>query len=189
MAWFEEYSQVNQATASPDRRGPTSQTLWFPPATGTLKLNVDGEFLSSIQYGGTGGVLRNDQGDFIAAFSYRAESVLSPLHAELLALKYGLDFLHAMNVTKVVMETDCLVAVQAINSSTEDLSELGALIHDIKGLVGVVGDVTVGFTPRQANRVAHRLASYSFDSNIHLDWFGHALEFVLDALMYDHYRI
>ncbi|PRQ55070.1 putative ribonuclease H-like domain-containing protein [Rosa chinensis] len=103
--------------------------------------------------------------------------VSSPLHAELRALKYGLEFLQAMNVIKVVVESDYLVAVQAINSLGGDLSDLGALISDIQGLVAAVGEVTVNFAPRQANMVAHHLASYSFDSNLRLEWFVNAPEF------------
>ncbi|XP_061993619.1 uncharacterized protein LOC133711527 [Rosa rugosa] len=90
---------------------------------------------------------------FIAAFSYRSDSVTSSLHTELLAIKYGLEFLQALNVIKVVIESDCLHAVQAINSLAGDLSELVALISEIKGLVNALGEVTVCFAPRQANMV------------------------------------
>ncbi|XP_024164283.1 uncharacterized protein LOC112171314 [Rosa chinensis] len=124
-----------------------------------------------------------------AGFSYRVAFVSSALHVELLAMKSGLKLLHAMHVTKAILESNCLLAVHAINSVTEDMSDLGALVSEIKGLVATVGEVTVRFAPRQANMVAHRLANNSFETDCHLEWFTHAPEFVLDALMYDRNHI
>ncbi|PRQ38383.1 putative ribonuclease H-like domain-containing protein [Rosa chinensis] len=115
--------------------------------------------------------------------------VSSPLHAELLALKNGLELLQAMNITRATIESDCLVAVQAINSLTPDLSPLGALIVDVQELLAASLDIKLSHVPRQANTVAHRLASYSFECNVHLEWFSIAPEFILDALLYDFNRI
>ncbi|KAM5578651.1 hypothetical protein ABKV19_008793 [Rosa sericea] len=189
MAWFEEYSRFHRDAESLERSHPPRRKTWIAPMADSLKLNVDGAFLPTVQYGGSGGVLRNAHGGFIAAFSHRSAFVTSPLHTELVALKYGLELLQALNVTQAVIESDCLHAVQAINSMAEDLSDLAALISDIKGLVHVLGGIVISFTPRQANMVAHRLASHSFDSNVHLEWFTTAPEFILDALMYDCNRI
>ncbi|XP_062020698.1 uncharacterized protein LOC133737092 [Rosa rugosa] len=176
MAWFDEYSRANRVSEDTDRSQPVSRKKWTAPVEDVLKLNVDGAFLPSIPYGGTCGVIRNAQGLFIAEYSYRSAF-------------YGLELLLAVNITKAVVESDCLVAVQATKSLADDLSDLGALISEIKGLVAAVGEVTVCFANRQANMVAHRLASHSFDSNIRLDWFTNAQEFILDDLMYDHHRI
>ena len=78
------------------------------------------------------GALRNCLGEFIAGFSYRKNHVSSPQHIELLAIHEGIQFLQAMEVSNVVLHSDCLLAVQAINSEDEDLSPLGSLIEDIK---------------------------------------------------------
>ncbi|XP_062021254.1 uncharacterized protein LOC133737772 [Rosa rugosa] len=148
-------------------------------------MNVDGAFLPSIQYVGTWGVLRNAHGQFLAAFSHRVNFVSSPLHSELLALKNGLEMLQAMQITKVVVESDCQVAVQAVSNEFSDLSPFSALIAEVKGLLSDSEDVCIRFSPRQANTVAHRLASFSFDSNVHHEWFVKAPGLILDALMYD----
>ncbi|KAM5555594.1 hypothetical protein ABKV19_023491, partial [Rosa sericea] len=142
LAWYEEHMQAQKSSNVTHVRQKASKR-WLAPEGDMLKLNVDGAFLPSIQYGGTGGVLRNAQGLFLAAFSHRINFVSSPLHSELLALKVGLELLQAMQVTKTVVETDCLVAVQAVNSDHIDLSPLSALIADVKSLLSSSEDFSV----------------------------------------------
>ncbi|XP_024178240.1 uncharacterized protein LOC112184201 [Rosa chinensis] len=135
--------------------------------------------------GGIGGVLKNSQGLFIAAFSHRVNFVCSPLHAELLTLKHGLLFLQDMQVTETVVESDYLIAVGDINNEVEDLSSLSALITEVKDLVRFSNDVCIRHASSQANTVSHRLASHSFDSNVHHERFVNAPDLILDTLMYD----
>ena len=65
----------------------------------SLKLNVDGSFLSSNDFGGVGGALQNCLGEFIVGFSFRKNHVSSPQHIELLAIHEGIQFLQAMEVS------------------------------------------------------------------------------------------
>ncbi|XP_024156261.1 uncharacterized protein LOC112164272 [Rosa chinensis] len=183
MAWYEEYLQANTPINTPTSGSKKVSKRWQAPTGETLKLNVDGAFLPNVPFGGTCGVLRNAQGRFLAAFSRWMNFVSSPLHAELLALKTGIELLQAIDVTNVVIESDCLMAVQAVNSLSCDLSSLRALVADIKGLLDGYADMCIIFAPRQANVIAHRLASLSFESDVHLEWFVNAPELILDALM------
>ncbi|KAM5580526.1 hypothetical protein ABKV19_009994 [Rosa sericea] len=189
MAWHEEYLQAHVTSATANRSQAKPSKMWTAPAVDYLKLNVDGAFLSSMPYGGTGGVVRNSQGQFIAGFSFRVDFVTSPLQVELLALKYGLELLQAMQITYAIVESGCLVAVQAIASVAPDLSQLSALVADIRGLLADSEHLQLLYVPRQANTVDHRLANFSFESNVHLQWFVNAPDFILDALMYDFNRI
>ncbi|XP_040367783.1 uncharacterized protein LOC121050763 [Rosa chinensis] len=131
----------------------------------TFTTRTDGAYLPQVPYGGTGGVLRYKQGQFVAAFVHRVDYISSPLHAELLAVKQGMQLLQSMQVASAVIESDCQVAVTAITS------------------------IRLRFVRRQANTVAHRLASQGFESNINHEWFVNAPEIILDALMYDSNRI
>ncbi|PRQ31754.1 putative ribonuclease H-like domain-containing protein [Rosa chinensis] len=189
MARHDEYMQANRSAAISFQDRSQPKKHWTPPADGFLKLNADGSFLPSIPYGGTGGVIRDSHGQFIAGFSCRMEFVSSPLHIELLALKNGLELLQAMQITRAVVESDCLLAVQAINLTVGELSSLSALITDLQSLLAATTEVELYFVPRQANVVAHRLASCSYESNINVDWFVNAPKFISDALMYDFHRI
>ncbi|PRQ56582.1 putative ribonuclease H-like domain-containing protein [Rosa chinensis] len=129
---------------------------------GMLCLNVDGAYVSSLQHGGIGGILRNEKGEFIAGFAYRVPNVSSAYHTELLAIKSGLEIIQ-----------------------DQDLSSLGTIVEDIKGLLGELQSIGVHHTYRTANHIAHRLAGLGFDSDIHMEWFFQAPESVMDALQYD----
>ncbi|XP_062020933.1 uncharacterized protein LOC133737384 [Rosa rugosa] len=191
MGWYEEYLQANVPSglvpSTPMR--PVAKS-WCSPRPETVKLNIDGSYLPNVTYGGVGGVLRNDQAAFLAAFSIRESFVTSPLHVELLAIKHGLLLLLGLGVNSAIIETDCLVAVHAISSPFEDLSGLSNLIVDIKDILQTWPLFIFVHVSRQANRVAHRLANISFDSDIKTEyWFNHAPDFLSDALLYDLNRV
>jgi hypothetical protein len=96
MAWYEEFLQSSQAVKICSTSHPSSvQKKWVPPIENVVKLNIDGSFVSSINYGGIRRIIRDHTGSFIAGFSYRKTCISSPLHIELLAIK-GLLFLQAL---------------------------------------------------------------------------------------------
>ncbi|XP_024159070.1 uncharacterized protein LOC112166454 [Rosa chinensis] len=150
-----------------------------------LKLYTDGAFLQSATHGGVGGVMRNEKGEFIVGFAYHKEYVTSAMHVELLAIKHGLELLQAMTVTNVIVQSDCLLAIKAICEEGENFTTLGNLVEDIKALLHQLPSIGIQYAYRTSNRVAHKFASYGFDANTHTKWFSNALEFVLDALIYD----
>lgn len=71
LSWLEEFRKARQAEAKRKKRAKAS---WKPVLNGFLKLNVDGSFLPQITHGGTGGVLRNNTGQFQAAFAVHTNS-------------------------------------------------------------------------------------------------------------------
>lgn len=100
-------------------------------------MNVDGSFIAQHTFGGTCGVIRNSQGEFIAAFSMHVQHIASPKHVELVAMKEGLKLLRTLGYSNVVIETDSLEAVAAVNAiNHEGMMEAG-LIDDIKVLIKV----------------------------------------------------
>ncbi|PRQ48116.1 putative ribonuclease H-like domain-containing protein [Rosa chinensis] len=151
--------------------------------SGLLCMNVDGAYVSSLQYGGIGGILRNEKGEFIAGFAYRVPNVSSAFHAELLAIKSGLELIQALGVSNVALMSS-LEAVKAVTAEDHDFSTLGIIVEEIKDLLGDLLFIGVHHTYRTANHVAHRLAGFNFDSDsdIHMEWFPQAPECVLDAL-------
>ncbi|KAL6130968.1 hypothetical protein ACLB2K_069346 [Fragaria x ananassa] len=140
---------------------------------------------SQFQFWWRWGVIRDSHGQFQACFAARQAFISSPLHIELVAMQKGLHLVHALQLQSVSIESDCLMIVQAVNALACDLSSLGVLVHDIRSLVSSIQDYKVVYAPRQANRVAHRLASFSYEDNVTRDWYVYAPEFIQDALMYD----
>ncbi|XP_024178979.1 uncharacterized protein LOC112184993 [Rosa chinensis] len=93
---------------------PKQKQFWRPAAPGTWKLNDRGSFLPNIDRGGAGGVMRNEAGHFYAAFATLVPFVTSAKQVELCAISEGLKLVTAMQISNVVIETDCLEAVSSI---------------------------------------------------------------------------
>ncbi|KAL6189330.1 hypothetical protein ACLB2K_040719 [Fragaria x ananassa] len=100
--------------------------VWSPAST--LKLNVDGAYLEHRQNGGVGGILRNSSGNFIAAYTTPVMHISSDLHVELLAIREGIDLIQKMQLQQVVIETDCLQAVNGLYSSAPNMSSLALAV-------------------------------------------------------------
>ncbi|KAL5732569.1 hypothetical protein ACOSQ2_032261 [Xanthoceras sorbifolium] len=96
-----------------------------PPCAGMLKLNIDAAVRSSSGFVGFGMVVRNSNGWMLSSSAqfYRAD--LSTVLAEATTLLRGLQFMATTRWTVGVAESDCLVLVNALNSSSVLLSDLG----------------------------------------------------------------
>ena len=81
-------------SATLSRLGKTRQEIlirWKTPPHGWFKLNTDGSSKASSREAGCGGILCNDQGKAIGAFSYRI-GACSALNAELWGILIGLEW-------------------------------------------------------------------------------------------------
>ena len=63
-----------------------------------------------------------------------------------------------MNYDKVVIESDSLITVQAINSSSDNFLEVGFILDACRTIFASRPGYSISFVKRQANRVAHLVA-------------------------------
>jgi hypothetical protein len=92
---FALLKSCDAAFSSPNRTvNPVTPRLvtWSRPATGTMCLNVDGSLLGATNSAGYGGLLRNNNGEFLLGF-YGAAATPSILFAELMAVLNGLQLM------------------------------------------------------------------------------------------------
>ncbi|XP_062018262.1 uncharacterized protein LOC133734664 [Rosa rugosa] len=158
-----EYLQVQQSQVV--HTTAKSSRYWIPPKPQKLKINVDGAFLPSKNIGGIGGVIRRDNGAFVAGFSHSLQFVSSPKQVESLAIRSGVDLLRQLRLQEVCIESDCQVAIQEVGADDFELSENANILADIRNSSKHVKDLSFMFTPRTANMVAHRLAAFAYESN------------------------
>ncbi|XP_020205922.1 uncharacterized protein LOC109791080 [Cajanus cajan] len=83
--------------------------------------------------------------------------------AELLAIKHGIELAWSLGYRKVVCESDCLEAVEAITHFT--LASMASpsvrdLLIDIRLLLSRTWQTQLLCIPREANTVADRLATF-----------------------------
>ncbi|KAL5752202.1 hypothetical protein ACOSP7_022383 [Xanthoceras sorbifolium] len=154
----------------------SSPLIWCPPPTSLLKLNTDAAVRSSSGLMGFGIAVWNSQGWVLGSSAqfYRAD--FSALLAEATTLLRGLQFMATAGWPVGVMESDCLQLVNAINSSSVQLSDLGIVLHDIWNLLASSPRHCVQFVPRQANSVAHGLAKFACSLSSNMFWIDDCLE-------------
>ncbi|XP_042035111.1 uncharacterized protein LOC121781439 [Salvia splendens] len=74
----------------PRRTRPLAMVIkWNPPDDPWIKLNTDGAYNEATDKAGGGGIVRDHEGNMLAAFAYPLEAH-SALEAELLAIHFGL---------------------------------------------------------------------------------------------------
>ena len=112
-------------------------------------------------------------------------SVLDAGSAEALALLNGLELAEQLGCTKVTLEPDSLELIQACKGELEIFSPYIAILADIFARARMVSEISFAHCPREANRVAHHLAKYAFDSNTDVFWDGDPPSFIMPFVIAD----
>lgn len=158
MDWKEAKTNIARASDLGTRSCHSTLPKWIPPPLGKLKLNTDaavrlGEDLFSV-----GLVLRDHLGSFIAGKVLRMMMVSSVFEAEVEAIKEGLKWLSSLPYQYVIVESDSLLAVQALKRSNDNCLEVGFALDECNDILLSRPGMSVSFAKRQANRVAHLMA-------------------------------
>uniref|UniRef100_A0ACD5ZWQ4 Uncharacterized protein n=1 Tax=Avena sativa TaxID=4498 RepID=A0ACD5ZWQ4_AVESA len=114
------------------RRESNAPPKWTPPPPGVLLLNVDAAIFEAVGLMGAGMVVRDSMGIFVMACRFQMQGVVSPEHAEALALKRTIRLAHEEGYDRVLFASDCLSLVQRLHSASPDRSMVGLVVDDIK---------------------------------------------------------
>ncbi|CAG7863784.1 unnamed protein product [Brassica rapa] len=151
---------MTDASSTHQRRESVSTKQWFLPPPGYMKCNVDGSYISSEREGTAGWVLRDDYGIYKGAAQSVGVKVGNVLDAELQALLMALQHCWMKGYRKIILESDCLKAIQILRD--KDLYFSGYnWIRDIMWWARRFEDVRFSCVSREANKVADKLAKTS----------------------------
>jgi ribonuclease HI len=132
-------------------------SIWKPPLAGWIKVNVDAGWDASSKRAGTGVVIRDEEGKvLLTAWEYIPECG-SVLEAELLACLHGLKFVENFPQKHAILETDCALAIRAINEQSTDRSESWTIIREIVDRMEFLHRLSLEKISRNGNSVAHSL--------------------------------
>jgi ribonuclease HI len=151
---------------------PRSHGVWLKPPQGWAKLNVDGAWATADHTGGTGIVLRDEEGNITVTRCRFLQNCGSPLEAEVTACIDGLALALERTTKPIIMESDCLEAVSMINNESTNRSEVAALIDAAKNLCKSGRVVQINHISRDLNGVSHTLAKLGCKDL----WFGSAMD-------------
>lgn len=87
---------------------------WRPPEVGWVKVNTDGAAGLKEDWSTVGGAVRDSAGGWLLGFQ-RYLGHGSALNAKMWGMLHGLQVAAAPGYDKVILESDCLLAVQMVN--------------------------------------------------------------------------
>jgi hypothetical protein len=108
---------------------------WLPPETGWVKANVDGSFSAESGTGGSGLVMRDHHGSFLAGACHFMSTTADPERAELQACRSAIVLAKELGIDKICLESDCLSAISKLKNAVKDRSIHGPVVEEIRILL------------------------------------------------------
>ncbi|OMO88470.1 reverse transcriptase [Corchorus capsularis] len=157
---------------------------WIPPLQGWFKLNSDGSVEGNPGIAGSGGAIRDDQGQWVAGYS-RKIGYTSSLQAEFWGLRDGLILAHSKGIQKLEVNVDALNVITLINNADISVHPLGNIIYDCRMLMQRFPCLNLSHCFREGNMVADALANNGRVQQMSFSVFDVIPYFVFDLLMAD----
>lgn len=120
------------------------------------KINVD--VAVSGDGGGCSAVMRDEVGRFVGEYFKKVEHVVDPLLLELYGIREALMWLKDLHRSYTIVESDCFLAVTAVNGNAEFHSSIGLVIDNCRSLLSALYQVRAEFVKWSANHSADVLA-------------------------------
>ncbi|KAF7826059.1 ribonuclease H [Senna tora] len=138
-----------------------SNNWWLdPPPSNWYKINTDGSVVGEQGMAGCGGIIRNDQGNWISGFLSFIGSC-SVLDAELWGIYRGLVLVKKKGLQRVMVECDSKEAIGLIEKARALRFTNNRMVGKIFELSTNLDRVVFSYSPREANGCANWLARRS----------------------------
>ncbi|KAE8793280.1 autophagy-related protein 7 [Hordeum vulgare] len=157
---------------------------WPPPPDGMVALSVDGSYAISDGSAGAGMILRTATGEVIFAAYRKLFHCNDALEAELQAIREGVKLATERSDATIMLQSDCVAAINALTDVSLDNSAYGHMIREIKLLLSDRVFISVKVS-REQNRVADCLANYGRCGDSAACWLGHPPPFASDLVAKD----
>nr|XP_028962208.1 uncharacterized protein LOC114826287 [Malus domestica] len=155
---------------------------WHPPDNGFVKLNFDG-YVSNAKTG-PGFIVRNEDGFVIGvgAFNLNGATINE---AEARALKEGLAYIKRKGFTKIIIEGDSKLIIEAFQGTVEPPWNTSTCLDDIKWFASACLLVIWKHTFRETNFLADAFAKQRLTSSNSHFWEYRISNFACAALLFD----
>nr|POE71500.1 hypothetical protein CFP56_34310 [Quercus suber] len=129
--------------------------------------------------------LQLSQGWLLAALSKKVEGVQDAEVIEALALRWAIRFATETSFDCVIIESDSLSVVKAIQDTVESICHIGHIIDDVRHLAKAMKSCEFHHKKREANQVAHTLARNAIHVDTMLAWLEEIPPCVSDVIRLD----
>jgi ribonuclease HI len=177
-AIYSNFYAANTPKAKPKRGG------WLKPLKDYVKINVDASFDADQLMGTTGAVIRDCNGNFIAANNTKLEFAQDVLSAEAHAMKQGLLLAQVVGCNRIIISSDNRDAVEIMQEGGNSSGVAAAIFDDCYYLSSEFSRVQFEHSFWEANSVAHELARVARGSQPQV-WLDHAPDFLVPLIRND----
>ena len=130
---------------------------WEKPEVGWFRLNSDGSALGNPGPAGSGGLIRNGEGEWVCGYARKIGTITS-FAAELWGLRDGILQCLNLQLPAVEIEIDAKSIVELLNNPRAAERVVSTLVDDCRYLISQLPRVRVKHCVREANRCADELA-------------------------------
>ena len=143
---------------------------WQPPPQLVFKLNFNAAIFSGLNRSGFGAIIRNEEGEVMAAMVAKGPEVSCSMEAELLACRKAIEFAVDAGFSELVIEGDNSSIMTTISTMKIDQSLLGNVVGDIQYLIRNLLWVRIDCVRKGGNRVAYVLAQFARNISEDMYW-------------------
>ena len=151
----------NGENLSPQKEN--DRAVWKPPEREYIKINVDASFVESLRSASVGVVARNHLGEVLVSSWDFIRMCSGAEEAELRACLAGLYIGISLH-KPIILKTDCSFAASFLAKETVDRSPYVDLKMEAISASKFIVDLKIVKIDRQANKAAHEIAKFSFDT-------------------------
>ncbi|XP_065628321.1 uncharacterized protein LOC136067029 [Quercus suber] len=166
-----------------------TRTSWQPPPPSVYKLNFDAAVFSDLNYPRFWAIIRNQEGEVMAGLSVKGPFVHNSAKAEALACRRAVEFSNEVGFSRLVIEGDNALVINAISCSAENNSLLGHIFEDIQNLFCGLQYASINCIKKGGNMVAHSLARHARNISDEMYWLEDSPPLAMDALYQDFLHI
>ena len=146
------------------------RTKWRPPLGEMYKTNFDGVVFAESREARIGVVIRNSNGEVVAALSEKIPYPDSMEVLEVLAVRRAAQFAVEVGICQSVFEGDSEVVCKALKAADGGHPSIGQFVKDFLSTMSSLRTFSFSHTRRQGNSVAHTLAKKARGSLPLLVW-------------------
>ena len=154
----EEYNAANERVVF---KNPEFSTKWHPPDSPRFKMNVDAAVFSDLRAMGAGMVIRDSQGQVLAAICKRIPANLSALDAEAKSMEIAVHFVWEMGFREVYFKTDSSNLKNILTGLSEAPASLEPVTASILAQLDKFRFISFCHVKRDGNRPGHILAKFA----------------------------
>ena len=167
--FLQDYLDAQDSQAPSNSTALPSQS-WTPPNPNSFKANFDGAVFNSSNSAGIGVIIRDSNGEVIAAMFERIRLPTTVLEVEMLACRRAVTFAIEVGIQDIPFEGDSLTVIRAINSGGASEAPYDNLLEDILVSVSSFSLVVFEHVKRTCNRVVDALAKKAKFGDVFQAW-------------------